>query len=142
MPETHERDPEGVARPSSIESAVPPSQPIDKGLAMHRYLVLIHFASKWTRDDIATIGPKVIAAVRGALDDSETVLTTPQAIGVCGVSSKSARELWTALQLPLFRQDNVSVVTLGEDVVTTHPGFSEWDSRTRWLSRMAPGRPK
>ena len=110
---------------------------------MNRYLVLIHFASRWSREkDPAARGAQVLAAIRGVLDDCETVLTEDHAIGVCGLSRKSAREVWAALQLPVFRQDNLSVISLGRDISTIHPGFADWDARTRWLSKSDADPPR
>lgn len=109
---------------------------------MNRYLVLIHLASKPSREKgMSELGPTLISAIRGALDDCETILTAPQALGVCGLSAKPPREIWDSLRVLLRAEDNISVVAVGADVVTSHPGFADWDGRTRWMTRRDSGRP-
>lgn len=109
---------------------------------MKRYLVLVHFASKFSResDSVARM-QSIMEAVRRSLDDCETAMTSEFGVAVCGLSARSATDLWTALQLPVFRQDNLSVIELGAAIATTHPGLAAWQARTAWLARTDSDRP-
>lgn len=106
---------------------------------MNRYLVLIHFASKAARTaDEAQLMIRVRDAVRSGLQECEAVLTSPAALAFCGLSALSPEELWSAMRVPLASQDNLSIIELGREIVTTHPGLTSWQARTRWMK--APGR--
>ncbi len=104
---------------------------------MARYLVLLHLASPSSRDKAtAPARFKLIhETVNASLQECEAVLTSPAALGFAGVSGKTAREVWQGLNALLAPQDNLSVIELGRDIATTHPGLQKWDSNTIFLTK-------
>lgn len=109
---------------------------------MNRYLVLLHFASKIARneDPDARLVP-INEAMRRELQDCECTLSSEVALAFCGVSAKSADELLGSLRIRVLRQDNLSIIELGTEIVTTHPGLAAWQARTAWIPRKGSDRP-
>jgi hypothetical protein len=112
---------------------------------MKRVLILIHFASKLTRDNMAATGLKVVPAVRASVDNFEAVFSSEIAFGFVGVTSKSCDTLLKELvrAIGLKNGDNISVVEAAEVIVSTHPGLAQWQTATQMVSVLARSdRPK
>lgn len=106
---------------------------------MKRYLVLVHMAAAFPKTELVTRATAMHRAMKSLLDDMETVLTADKAFAFTCVSSKTSKELWTAIVAAAVfgRQDNISVLELGYDISTTHPGLSGWNQTTGFLAGLA-----
>ncbi|WP_167735679.1 MULTISPECIES: hypothetical protein [unclassified Herbaspirillum] len=94
-----------------------------------KYLVLVHLASKITRNDLPAIATAVLQAIKSNLDDVEAVLTSEAAIAMTGLSSAGSDSIFRAIGSALRSGDNLSVLELGDDIVTSHPGLATWRNR-------------
>lgn len=106
---------------------------------MKRYLVLVHLAAKFEKVDLAIRATALLRAMQQNLDNMETVLTAEKAFVFAGISSKSAKEIWTAIGTAAVtgRQDNITVLEVGSDICTTHHGFQKWNLDSGFLASLA-----
>lgn len=106
---------------------------------MKRYLVLVHLAAAFPKTELVQRATAMHSALKRLLDDMETVLTAEKAFAFACFSDKTAQELWKSItSAAIFgRQDNISVVEVGLDIFTTHPGLAAWQSKTVALAALA-----
>lgn len=106
---------------------------------MKRVLVLINLAAKRTDAELISIGRTTLSAMQAQLDQMATVFTSISAFGFVGISNKDCKELLTTLdkQLGLRSGDNISVLELAENVISTHRGLMEWQSATVMVSALS-----
>ena len=64
---------------------------------------------------------------------AEAVFTDPDAVAFAFVDSVGAKGAWDKLNEGLSRGDQLSVLELGEQIMTIHPGLMEWNVKTRWF---------
>ena len=72
--------------------------------------------------------------MRSVYPEAETVFTDAHAVAFAFVDSVGAKEAWDKLNKGLLRGDQLSVLQLGEQIVTRHPGLMEWNVKTRSLA--------
>lgn len=106
---------------------------------MKRYLVLVHLAAAFPKAELTTRAAAMHAALKSTLDTMETVLTADRGFAFACLSAKPAAELWKSIvaQGTFARQDNISVVELGFDICTTHPGLASWHQQTGLFAGLA-----
>jgi hypothetical protein len=122
----------------SLKLEVPPTS-LERAAAMKRYLVLIHLAAKFEKLELVERSTALLQAMKFNLDDMAPVLTAEKGFAFVGTSNEAdASALWKKIVVStkLARQDNISVIELGRDIVTTHPGLSQWQSETRFLAGL------
>ena len=91
-----------------------------------RYLVLIHFAAKTTRANLAEVASQVDRSIKMNLRNSEAICTTLASLAFVGESDASVNSLFRALADDLHPGDNLSIFLLGRQVVTSHAGLERW----------------
>lgn len=91
-----------------------------------RYLVLIHFAAKLTRSNLAEVALQVSRSIRSNLHNSETITSSPSSVAFVGESAATAASLFRSLSADLRPGDNLSIFALGLDIATSHPGLHAW----------------
>jgi len=96
-----------------------------------KYLVLVHLASKITRNDLHAIATTVLQAIKSNLDDVEAVLTSEAAIAMTGMSGNGSDSIFRGIRSALRSGDNLSVLELGDDIATSHPGLGAWRDQQR-----------
>ncbi len=103
---------------------------------MKRVIVLVHFASKLSREQMGATGLRVAQALRARLGHFAGVFTSDIAMGAVGTTDSSCSDLMQALlkDMQLPRGDNISVMELGMSVVTTHSGLSQWQGQTDFVA--------
>jgi uncharacterized protein (DUF1684 family) len=102
---------------------------------LKRYLVLIHFASRISRNpEVASQVRAIRDIVRRELGDAEAILNAETALAFCGMSALDAHGLWKALRLPIAGEDTLSVIEISANIASSHPGLSSWQVQTRWLA--------
>lgn len=103
---------------------------------MKRVLVLIHFANKLTREAMAPMGVKAAAAIKARLQRCAGVFSSDIAFGFVGVATGDTGDLLKALvkDICLKTGDNISVMELTTDIISTHPGLMEWQGSTVMVS--------
>jgi hypothetical protein len=94
-----------------------------------KYLVLVHLASKITRNDLPVIATAVLQAIKANLDDVEAVLTSEAAIAMTGRASAGSELIFRNITGRLRPGDNVSVMELTGRITTSHPGLHAWMGR-------------
>ena len=106
---------------------------------MKRVLILIHFASKLTRDNLAIMGKKVAPCVMANLDEGAGIFSSDIAFGFTGITSKDLSELHKTLVkgIGLKVGDNLSILELAECIISTHPGLMQWNNSTQMVSVLA-----
>ena len=106
---------------------------------MKRVLVLIHFASKLTRDNMAAAGLKAATCTKARLDNFAGVFSSDIAFGFAGVTAMDTSDLLKALwkDIGLNTGDNISVLELTENIISTHQGLMEWQSATGFVAALA-----
>lgn len=87
-----------------------------------KYLVLVHWASKGSRNNLEHVARHLNDALKMNLSGTVTVLTSIAAVAVMGMSSKTAAQLFSEIAPCLYTGDNLSVMELGDDIATSHPG--------------------
>lgn len=95
-------------------------------MTAERYLVLIHFAAKVTRSNLADVAAQVVRSIRNNLHNSETISSSPSSVAFVGESAVSADALFRSLAVDLRPGDNLSIFALGRDIATSHPGLHQW----------------
>lgn len=106
---------------------------------MKRVLVLIHFASKLSRENMATVGVRVAPIVRDNLGNFAGVFSSDIAFGCVGTTDKGIDELVKTLiqALSLKSGDNVSVLELGMSIISTHRSLMEWQGQTDFVAYLS-----
>jgi len=94
-----------------------------------KYLVLVHLASKITRNDLPAIASAVLQAIKSNLDDVEAVLTSEAAIAMTGLSGSDRDSIFRNIAAGLRSGDNLSVMELTGSITTSHPGLHAWMGR-------------
>ncbi len=94
-----------------------------------RYLVLIHFAAKATRANLAEVADQIDRSIKSNLRNSQAICTTPASLAFVGESDMSAVSLFQCLASSLRPGDNLSVLVLARDLATSHPGLNQWAVR-------------
>jgi hypothetical protein len=111
------------------------SNDMGTGMTLKRYLVLIHFASKISRNPEAASQVRAIRdMVRRELRDAEAILNAETALAFCGMSALDAHGLWKALRLLIAREDTLSVIEISTNIASSQPALSSWQVQTRWLA--------
>lgn len=105
---------------------------------MKRVLILIHFASKLTRENMGPMGIKAASCVKAQLDDFAGVFSSDIAFGFVGVTTADTSDLIKALikDIGLKTGDNISVMELTENIISTHPGLMEWQAATSFVAAL------
>lgn len=91
-----------------------------------RYLVLVHFASRLTRDNLTSIATCVVKAVRENLENTEAVMTSDTAVAMIGNSAADPKSLFREIGTCMRSGDNLSILSIGDNVITSHPGLANW----------------
>lgn len=106
---------------------------------MKRVLILIHFANKLTRDNLAMTGAKVAPCVTANLDECAGIFSSDIAFGFVGVTQKDISDLLKTLikAIGLKTGDNISVIELTENIISTHPGLMQWNGATQMVSVLS-----
>lgn len=105
---------------------------------MKRVLVLIHFANKLTRENMAPMGLKAANCVKARLDNFAGVFSSDIAFGFVGVTSQSTDELLKALvkDIGLKSGDNISVLEMTENIISTQASLMEWQAATSFVAGL------
>lgn len=106
---------------------------------MKRVLVLIHFANKLTRENMGPMGLKAASCTKARLDNFAGVFSSDIAFGFAGVTALGTGELLKALikEIGLKTNDNISVLELTEDIISTHQSLMEWQAATSYVSALS-----
>jgi hypothetical protein len=91
-----------------------------------RYLVLVHFAARLTRENISQVAGNVAASIRLNLGNTEAVITSDAMVGIAGTSANEPADIFREIAKDLRRGDNLSVIELGTRITTSHPGLHSW----------------
>lgn len=102
------------------------------------YIVLVHFAAKLSRQNLAAIAPGVNAAIRSALSDCEPVLVGDTCVAFLGSAQSAAPAIFKEVASGLRLGDHLSVIELGDDLVTSHPAALAWHLRRQTRPGAAP----
>ncbi len=105
---------------------------------MKRVLVLIHFANKLTRDNMGPMGLKAATCAKARLDNFAGVFSSDIAFGFAGVTALPTDDLLKLLvkDIGLKTGDNISVLELTEDIISTHQGLMEWQGATSFVAGL------
>lgn len=106
-----------------------------------RYLVLIHFAAEATRSNLSEVAVQVTRAVRSTLQNSEAICSTSSSVAFVGESRASADSLFRSLAGDLRPGDNLSVLSLGQGIATSHSGLHKWATRQGVIQAAEAGDP-
>ncbi|MDR6583792.1 hypothetical protein [Herbaspirillum frisingense] len=93
------------------------------------YIVLIHFAAKLSRQHLAAVAQVTNASIRKALSESEAVFVSDTAVAFVGSSQSSVSALFKLIAADLRVGDHLSVIAVGEALMTSHPGLMAWHVR-------------
>jgi hypothetical protein len=102
------------------------------------YIVLIHFAAKLSRQNLAAVAPIVNQAVRDALSNCEAILATDTTAAFVGASESSAMSLFKDMASGLRPGDQLSIIEMAEGLATSHQGLRHWANATIGASRTRP----
>ncbi|MBP1316318.1 hypothetical protein [Herbaspirillum sp. 1130] len=91
-----------------------------------RYLVLVHLAAKPTRKHLTDVAIQLGATIKSNLRQCEAVCLTATSLAFVGESPLSADSLFRQMAAGLHSGDNLSVLALGNEFATTHPGLYAW----------------
>lgn len=99
---------------------------------MKRVLVLIHFTAKREGAAFLQIGKTAIAAVQSNLTDSAAFLNSNICFGFVGFTPLEVSDLHKVLAKAIAPKigDNISVLELDDNIISTHPGLMEWQATT------------
>lgn len=75
----------------------------------------------------------MVGHLRLTYPDAEAVLSTEQACIFCVTDSVSAHDVFKKVAGGLARPDQLSIVEVGRDIASSHPGLQKWHGDTRWL---------
>lgn len=105
---------------------------------MKRVLILIHFANKLTRENMGSMGVKAASSVKARLEHFAGIFSSDIAFGFVGVTSSDNSDLLKALvkDIGLKTGDNISVLELTENVISTHQGLVEWQGATGFVAAL------
>lgn len=105
---------------------------------MKRVLVLIHFASKLTRENLGPMGLKAASCAKARLENFAGVFSSDIAFGFAGVTTMDTGDLLKALwkDIGLKTGDNISVLELTENIISTHQGLMEWQMATSFVAAL------
>lgn len=98
-------------------------------MKIQNYIVLIHFAAKLSRQHLAAVAQVTNEAVRRALTDSEPVFVSDTAVAFVGGSQNGISTLFKDIATDLRVGDHLSVIAVGETLMTSHPGLMAWHVR-------------
>lgn len=106
---------------------------------MKRVLVLINLTAKRTDPEWAKVGQAALAKAQAHLDQMTPMFTSKAGFGFVGITNKDSKTLLTTLdkELALKSGDNISVMELAENIISTHRGLMEWQSATVTVSVLA-----
>jgi hypothetical protein len=105
-----------------------------------KYLVMVHIASRLNRSNLAVAAQQIAGAIQSNLFGCEAVMTSEICICVVGSADADAGGLFAAIAPGLRSGDNLSVIEMGEAVMTSHPGLAQWlKASPRLVSRINPG---
>ena len=115
-----------------------------KGALTKRVLVLVHFAAKRDGAGFVNIGKAPVAAIQQELMEPTAFLNSNICFGFAGVSRLDVGELHKALSKAIGPRvgDNVSVLELDDNIISTHPGLMEWQAKTVRLSPPEQSSPR
>jgi hypothetical protein len=113
-------------------------------MSVKRFMAVVHLRSPWSRPGIKPTDqpPQEDAArfatrVRSCYPEAEAILSIEHGCIFC-LTDSSAKEVWKKLAPGLFRTDNLSILEIGSDVCSSHPGLQQWDWLTRRLLPREP----
>lgn len=98
-------------------------------MKIQNYIVLIHFAAKLSRQHLAAVAKVTNEAVRRVLSDSEAVFVSDTAVAFVGGSQSGVSALFKDIASDLRAGDHLSVIAVGEALMTSHPGLMAWHVR-------------
>ncbi len=106
---------------------------------MKRVLILIHLASAESRNKLTTMAPKITATAQDLLGDCTTAFTSQVALGFAGTTELAIAKVFERFvqRCGLMSQDNVSVVEIGADITSSHPGLSTYQTKTWFVAHLA-----
>lgn len=102
------------------------------------YILLVSFAAKLTRQNLAAIAPRINASVRKALTDCEAILTGDTCVVFVGTTQSDAPALFKSVAADLRIGDHLTVIELGEDLMTSLPSLLGWHVRRQTSLGGAP----
>ncbi|WP_343742115.1 hypothetical protein [Herbaspirillum huttiense] len=98
-------------------------------MKIQNYIVLIHFAAKLSRQHLAAVAQVTNEVVRRALSDSEAVFVSDTAVAFVGGSKNNVSVLFRDIATDLRAGDHLSVIAVGDVLMTSHPGLMAWHVR-------------
>lgn len=106
---------------------------------MKRVLVLINLTAKRTEPEWVAVGKLAVAKMQAHLDQMAPVFTSKAAFGFVGVTDMDCKTLLITLdkELGLRSGDNISVLELAENIISSHRGLMEWQNSTVTVSVLA-----
>lgn len=106
---------------------------------MKRVLVLINLTAKRTESEWANVGKAVLPKVQAHLDQMAPMFMSKAGFGFVGITNNDCKALLTTLdkELALKSGDNISVMELAENIISTHRGLTEWQNATVTVSVLA-----
>ncbi len=105
-----------------------------------RYFALIYLQSKATRAaaeraaDSSEEAQKLVRHVRGLYPEAVAVFTHPNAVIFAFVDSADAGTIFRKLAPGLGTGTVFSVLPVGADVCSNHPGLQSWMRDTQWAT--------
>ncbi|WP_443113332.1 hypothetical protein [Herbaspirillum seropedicae] len=96
-----------------------------------RYLVLINFAAKLSRQHLSAVSAVTNSTVRSALGDCEAIFVSEMAVAFVGLSGEEPGHLFKLMAARLREGDHLSVIALGNELMTSHPGLMGWYVRQK-----------
>jgi hypothetical protein len=91
-----------------------------------KYLVLVHFAARLTRENLSQVAGGLATTIRRNLENCEAVLTSDAMVAMIGLSLAKPEDIFRSIAGDLRRGDNLSVLEVGAEVITSHPGLAAW----------------
>lgn len=81
---------------------------------------------------------KLHSTLTNMLDDAECAFTSDKGFAMACTSNKTAAALWQSLgeACKLVAQDNITVMELGLNVISSHRGVREWASKTMMIAGL------
>ena len=99
---------------------------------MKRVLVLIHFTAKQEGQALIDAGTAALAAARANLREMAVFFNSNICFGIVGKTNQEVSDLHKALCKAISPKvgDNISVLELDLNIISNHPGLTEWQSTT------------